>query len=111
MTEYLHIKYIPTGNCFEIPKKEAEEILKNDRGNYEVLDEGYVEETADKNTQTSLYNKIVIGSEDETEQECDNGTSEGESKGTDDNPEDGTEGDGETPSGTPNSLLSKLGLA
>ena len=36
------IKFIPTGNVFSLPEAEIDELVKIDRGNYEVLDKDYV---------------------------------------------------------------------
>ena len=43
------IKFIPTGNVFTLPEAEIDEILKNDRGNYEVIDKDYRLKKGDKN--------------------------------------------------------------
>ena len=33
----VQLRYIPTGNVFKIPQKDAQEILQKDRGNYEIV--------------------------------------------------------------------------
>lgn len=43
------IKFIPTGNVFTLPESEIDEILKNDRGNYEVIDKDYRSKKGAKN--------------------------------------------------------------
>lgn len=53
----MKLMYVPTGNIFTLPDAEALEIKKNDRGNYKILDAGYVEEieeVADEKTVAEL---------------------------------------------------------
>jgi hypothetical protein len=35
------IRFVPTNNVFTLPEADIDEILKNDRGNYQVLDKNY----------------------------------------------------------------------
>lgn len=64
--EYTSIKFIPTGNIFKMPTKDAAEILKNDRGNYEIVDGKDIPEEKEEIQETTTYEKVV---EEETETE------------------------------------------
>lgn len=63
----MKIKFIPTGNIFDLPKTEIDRIMRDDRGNYEVLDENYAlpNETV---VETSVYNQIVQQEEQEEQE-------------------------------------------
>ncbi|MCM1296184.1 MAG: hypothetical protein NC311_11640 [Muribaculaceae bacterium] len=74
MVENIRIKYIPTGIVFNLPKKEVDELKKNDRDNYEVLDENYIEEVEKEPKETSLYNQTVVtknGTKEDTGEKTD----------------------------------------
>lgn len=55
----MKIKFIPTGNIFDLPKAEIDRIMRDDRGNYEVLDENYTLPNDTDVEEKSVYNQIV----------------------------------------------------
>lgn len=57
--EYYQLRYKPTGNIFVLPKDVAVDTLKNDRGNYEILDKDFVDEQPTKPEEKGIYNKVV----------------------------------------------------
>lgn len=58
----IQIKFKPTGNIFTLPEEEVNEIMRNDRGNYEVLTEGFAKEP-EAVKETTTYNKVVVEEE------------------------------------------------
>lgn len=72
----MRIKYIPTGNVFDLPEAEARRIYIEDKGfNYEVLD-GKIEIENENVEKTSVYNKIVEEDKQEEEKDGENEKSE-----------------------------------
>ncbi len=65
--KYLHLKYIPTGNVFKLPEKEAKEILRSDRGNYKITDAKFVDDTTAK-AETTVSQQVV----DDTTEKAEN---------------------------------------
>lgn len=55
----MKIKFIPTGNIFDLPKAEIDRIMRDDRGNYEVLDGNYTLPNDTDIEEKSVYNQIV----------------------------------------------------
>ncbi len=55
----IDIKFIPTGHIFSLPDDEAERIVKEDRGNYEVVKGKIKEEKAPKTTK-SVQELVVV---------------------------------------------------
>ena len=55
----IDIKFIPTGHIFSLPDDEAERIVKEDRGNYEVIKGKIKEEKAPK-TAKSVQELVVV---------------------------------------------------
>ena len=55
----IEIKFIPTGHIFSLPDDEAERIVKEDRGNYEVIKGKIKEEKAPK-TAKSVQQLVVV---------------------------------------------------
>ena len=62
--QYTSIKYIPTGNVFKMPTSNAEEILKTDRGNYEIVGGENIPEEKQEAEVTETYDMVV---EDDTQ--------------------------------------------
>lgn len=64
----LKLKYIPTGNVFELPEEDAREIKNNDRGNFVILGEELEEAV---NREQTTFDKVVVEGTgvDETSQE------------------------------------------
>ena len=62
--QYTSIKYIPTGNIFKTPTSNAEEILKTDRGNYEIVGGENIPEEKQEAEVTETYDMVV---EDDTQ--------------------------------------------
>ncbi|MCR5266784.1 MAG: hypothetical protein K6E29_09380 [Cyanobacteria bacterium RUI128] len=64
--EQYRLRFKPTGNIFVLPKDVAVDILRNDRGNYEILDKDFVdEEPTIKTEEKSIFNKVVQEEEKE----------------------------------------------
>lgn len=57
--QYTSIKYIPTGNVFKMPTSNAEEILKTDRGNYEIVGGENIPEEKQEAEVTETYDMVV----------------------------------------------------
>ncbi len=55
----IEIKFIPTGHIFSLPDDEAERIVKEDRGNYEVIKGKIKEEKAPKAAK-SVQELVVV---------------------------------------------------
>lgn len=56
------IKFIPTGNVFTLPEADIDEILKNDRGNYQVLDKNYkYKKTMTKIPELTVLDQVLDG--------------------------------------------------
>lgn len=59
----IEIKFIPTGHIFSLPDDEASRIVKEDRGNYEVIKGKIKEEKAPK-TAKSVQELVVVNDKD-----------------------------------------------
>lgn len=57
------IKFKPTDNVFMIPEAEAIRILKEDRGNYEVLDKDFKLPETPVVLETTVFQKVVEGAD------------------------------------------------
>lgn len=57
-TKYYRLEFIPTGNIFTLPQDVAVETLKNDRGNYRILDKDFIDEQP-ITEETTVYNQVV----------------------------------------------------
>lgn len=60
----IDIKFIPTGHIFSLPDDEAERIVKEDRGNYEVVKGKIKEEKAPKAAK-SVQELVVVNDKKE----------------------------------------------
>ncbi len=60
----IEIKFIPTGHIFSLPDDEANRIVKEDRGNYEVIKGKIKEEKAPK-TAKSVQELVVVNDKKE----------------------------------------------
>ena len=77
----MKIKYIPTGNIFDLPKEECERIYKESPVNYEILDGAFtVEAKAPKST---VAQKVLADEEEQEETEEEEETEDGEIDGSD----------------------------
>lgn len=65
----MKIKFIPTGNIFDLPKAEIDRIMRDDRGNYEVLDENYTLPNDTDIEEKSVYNQIVQKEKEDKQEE------------------------------------------
>ena len=65
----MKIKFIPTGNIFDLPKAEIDRIMRDDRGNYEVLDENYTLPNDTDIEEKSVYNQIVQEEKEDKQEE------------------------------------------
>ena len=59
----IEIKFIPTGHIYSLPDKEAIRIVKEDRGNYQVL-KGKVPEEKKPEEPKSVQELVVIKPEE-----------------------------------------------
>jgi len=55
----IEIKFIPTGHIFSLPDDEAERIVKEDRGNYEVI-KGKIKEEKAPASAKSVQELVVV---------------------------------------------------
>ncbi len=60
----IDIKFIPTGHIFSLPDDEAERIVKEDRGNYEVV-KGKIKEEKTPKTAKSVQELVVVNDKKE----------------------------------------------
>ena len=56
------LKYVPTGIIFSMPKEDAIEIMKTDRGNYEAVDFKFPE--AKEIVETTTFEQVVESDEE-----------------------------------------------
>ena len=63
----IEIKFIPTGHIFSLPDDEAERIVKEDRGNYEVIKGKIKEEKAPK-TAKSVQELVVVNDKEKSKE-------------------------------------------
>ena len=56
----IEIKFIPTGNIFALPDDEAIRIVREDRGNYEVIS-GKIPEEKKPKEKKSVQELVVVG--------------------------------------------------
>lgn len=63
----IEIKFIPTGHIFSLPDDEAERIVKEDRGNYEVIKGKIKEEKAPK-TAKSVQELVVVNDKNKSKE-------------------------------------------
>lgn len=68
----IEIKFIPTGHIFSLPDNEANRIVKEDRGNYEVVKGKIKEEKASKTAKS--VQELVVVNDKEKEVKTDNKT-------------------------------------
>lgn len=64
----MKLLFIPTGNVFTLPDEEAIKIKESDRGNYKILDAGYVE-PVEEVLEPATVQELVMGDEEKTEEE------------------------------------------
>ena len=55
----IDIKFIPTGHIFSLSDAEAERIVKEDRGNYEIV-KGTIKEEKQPQTTKSVQELVVV---------------------------------------------------
>ena len=56
----MKIKYKPTGIVFDLPEKNVRELMRKDKGNYEVLDKKFVPDEEPVIEETTTYNQVVV---------------------------------------------------
>lgn len=78
--EMTKLKYIPTGNIFNLPYEEAVNVIKSDRGNFVVVGGKEINNDEPAVTETSTYNLVV----DENGQDTDNDNTDDNENGQDD---------------------------
>lgn len=59
----IDIKFIPTGHIFSLPDDEAIRIVKEDRGNYEIV-KGKIKEEKTAKTTKSVQELVVVNNKD-----------------------------------------------
>ena len=88
----IDIKFIPTGHIFSLSDAEANRIVKEDRGNYEVV-KGKIKEDKAPKTSKSVQELVVVNDknkENKTDNKNSNKTKTNENK-SEDETESGTE--------------------
>lgn len=67
----MKIKYIPTGNIFDLPEKEAKRIYVESKGyNYEIIDDTDIVIEEEKEEKTTVFEEIVETDEETTEEKA-----------------------------------------
>ena len=89
----IDIKFIPTGHIFSLSDEEANRIVKEDRGNYEVV-KGKIKEDKAPKTPKSVQELVVVGDKDKENKT--NNKNSTKSKDKDDKQSDKQEGEAET---------------
>lgn len=56
----MQIKYKPTGIVFDLPESNVRELMRKDKGNYEVLDKKFVPDEEPIIEETTTYNQVVV---------------------------------------------------
>ena len=56
----MQIKYKPTGIVFDLPETNVRELMRKDKGNYEVLDKKFVPDEEPIIEETTTYNQVVV---------------------------------------------------
>ena len=64
----MKLLYIPTGNVFTLPDEEALKIKQMDRGNYKILDAGYVDQEETVVLPPKTVKELVLAEEQEDEE-------------------------------------------
>ena len=64
----MKLLYIPTGNVFTLPDEEALKIKQMDRGNYKILDAGYVDQEETVVLPPKTVKELVLAEEQEEEE-------------------------------------------
>ena len=70
--QYTKLKFIPTGNVFNLPTKDAKEILKDDRGNFIVVGGTKIPDKKNEVIQTSTYELVVNEEKNEQSENINN---------------------------------------
>lgn len=65
----MKLLYIPTGNVFTLPDEEALKIKKADRGNYKILDAGYVDAEETVTLPPKTVKELVLQDENVEDEE------------------------------------------
>ena len=61
----MKLLYIPTGNVFTLPDEEALKIMRSDRGNYKILDAGFVDEEEVQTLPPKTVKELVLAEEEQ----------------------------------------------
>ena len=64
----MKLLYTPTGNVFTLPDEEALKIMRSDRGNYKILDAGFVDEEEPVVLPAKTVKELVLQEEQEEEE-------------------------------------------
>lgn len=64
----MKLLYTPTGNVFTLPDEEALKIMRSDRGNYKILDAGFVDEEEPVVLPAKTVKELVLQEEQEDEE-------------------------------------------
>lgn len=76
----IEIKFIPTGHIFSLPDEEANRIVKEDRGNYEVVKGKIAQEKPPKSAKTVQELVVVNDKDKNTENKSENKTTKTKEK-------------------------------
>ncbi len=69
----IDIKFIPTGHIFSLPDDEAARIVKEDRGNYEII-KGKIEEETTLPSPKSVQELVVVDNKNKQKEEIETKT-------------------------------------
>lgn len=67
----IEIKFIPTGHIFSLSDDEANRIVKEDRGNYEVI-KGKIKQEKTQKIPKSVQELVVVNDKENKEEETEN---------------------------------------
>lgn len=67
----IEIKFIPTGHIFSLSDDEANRIVKEDRGNYEVI-KGKIKQEKTQKIPKSVQELVVVNDKENKEEETKN---------------------------------------
>ena len=65
----IKLLFIPTGNVFTLPDEEASRIIKQDRGNYKVLEGGIITPEEPKQLDKKTVKELVMKEETQEEEQ------------------------------------------
>lgn len=65
----IKVKFIPTKVIMSVPEPDLIELLKNDRGNFEIIDDNFKAPKEEKVVETTTYDQVVEEEKEEIKAE------------------------------------------